>query len=150
VVLLWRLLAEQQACDNAAIHRLDRRAHKIVALSLCALSVYVVATASWTLWTGERPHPTLAGMALTLVTIVVMYWLAAAKRRAARALGSGALEADSFQATACMWLSVLTLAGIGLNTLFGWWWADPVAALCMPVFLVQEARKAWRGEDCGC
>jgi divalent metal cation (Fe/Co/Zn/Cd) transporter len=150
VVLVWRLLAERRAHDPAAIRRLDERAHKLVAFFLYALSVYVAATAVWALWRGERPHPTLIGVGLMVVTIAVMYWLAGAKRRAARALGSCALEADSFQATACMWLSVLTLAGIGLNTLFGWWWADPVAALCMPIFLVQEGRKAWRGEDCGC
>ena len=80
----------------------------------------------------------------------VMWWLARAKRRTARGLGSRALEADSFQTTACFWLSLITLAGVGLNTAFGWWWADPAAALGMTYFLVSEGRKAWRGEDCGC
>ena len=49
-----------------------------------------------------------------------------------------------------MWLSAITLIGLGLNTMLGWWWADPIAAACMPIFLVQEGRKAWRGEDCCC
>ena len=84
------------------------------------------------------------------VTLGVMFWLARAKRRAAAALDSCALRADSFQATACMWLAAMTLVGVGLNAAFGWWWADPAAALLMPVFLVQEARKAWAGESCGC
>ena len=79
-----------------------------------------------------------------------MWWLARAKRRTAAALASRALEADSFQTTACWWLSLVTLVGIGLNALFGWWWADPVAALGMTWFLVSEGRGAWRGEDCGC
>jgi divalent metal cation (Fe/Co/Zn/Cd) transporter len=77
-----------------------------------------------------------------------MWWLARAKRRAASALGSRALEADAFQTTACWWLSLITLSGVGLNTLAGWWWADPVAALAMTWFLVREGREAWRGEDC--
>ena len=89
-------------------------------------------------------------MALVGVTLGVMFWLARAKRRAAAALDSCALRADSFQATACMWLSAITLVGVGLNAAFGWWWADPAAALLMPVFLLQEARKAWAGESCSC
>jgi len=80
-----------------------------------------------------------------------MQWLARAKRSAAQRLGSRALEADAFQTTACFWLSIITLSGIGVNALLGWWWADPVAALGMTWFIVKEGAEAWRGEDecCG-
>lgn len=87
---------------------------------------------------------------LTTVSIFVMLWLGREKRRAAAALGSRALEADAFQTTACWWLSIITLAGIGLNALLGWWWADPVAALTMTALIVHEGREAWRGDECGC
>jgi divalent metal cation (Fe/Co/Zn/Cd) transporter len=70
--------------------------------------------------------------------------------RAAAALGSRALEADAFQTTACWWLSLISLVGIGSNATLGWWWADPVAALGMTYFLVSEGREAWRGEDWAC
>jgi len=86
-------------------------------------------------------------MALAAVSLGVMWWLARAKRRTAIALGSPAMEADAFQTTACWWLSLAVLIGVGLNTAFGIWWADPVAALVIPVFLVREAREAWVGED---
>lgn len=149
-VLIWRLHAERGAEDLESIRRLDLRAHRLVALSLVALALYIVADACLTLWHRDHPHPSSVGIGLMVVTIAVMYWLARAKRHTAAVLDSCALKADSFQATACMWLSVITLAGVGLNAAFGWWWADPVAALCMPIFLVQEARKAWMGESCGC
>jgi divalent metal cation (Fe/Co/Zn/Cd) transporter len=74
--------------------------------------------------------------------------LARAKRRTAIALGSRAMQADAFQTTACWWLSLAVLAGVGLNTLFGLWWADPIAALVIPVFLLREAREAWEGDEC--
>jgi divalent metal cation (Fe/Co/Zn/Cd) transporter len=90
------------------------------------------------------------GIALTTVSMFVMLWLGRAKRRAAAALGSRALEADAFQTTACWWLSIITLAGIGLNAALGWWWADPVAALAMTPLIAYEGREAWRGEECGC
>lgn len=147
-VLIWRLRAETDASDRAAIDRLDRRAHRLVGLSLFLLAAYIALDAGATLWRRERPHPSLVGIVLTAVSIGVMVWLARAKRRAAVALGSRALHADSFQTTACWWLSIITLAGVGLNAALGWWWADPVAALLMTALLAREGREAWRGEEC--
>lgn len=77
-----------------------------------------------------------------------MWWLARAKRVTAVALGSRALEADAFQTTACWWLSIIVLVGIGANALLGWWWADPLAAIGMCYLLVREGREAWKGEVC--
>jgi divalent metal cation (Fe/Co/Zn/Cd) transporter len=149
-IILWRLRAEKHARDREAVERLDRRAHKLVGLSLFLLAGYVAVEAARALLGGERPEPTLAGVVITAVSMVAMRWLARAKRRVAADLGSRALEADAFQTTACWWLSLITLAGIGLNAALGWWWADPVAALGMTYFLVAEGREAWRGENCGC
>jgi divalent metal cation (Fe/Co/Zn/Cd) transporter len=147
-VLLWRLYAERRARDHEQIEKLDRRAHKIVGLSLFLLAGFVAFESVKDLVTRERPQPTWAGIVITAVSMVAMRWLARAKRQTALALSSRAMEADSFQTTACWWLSLITLAGIGLNATFGWWWADPVAALGMTYFLVVEGREAWKGEDC--
>jgi divalent metal cation (Fe/Co/Zn/Cd) transporter len=149
-VLVWRLLAERRGADPERVERLDARAHRLVGASLFLLAAYVAVEAAAALWTREAPRPSAAGIGLTAVSIVAMQWLARAKRRAARRLGSRALEADAFQTTACFWLSIVTLAGVGLNALFGWWWADPVAALGMTLFIAREGLEAWRGEDCGC
>ncbi|MGC4119945.1 MAG: cation transporter [Myxococcales bacterium] len=149
-ILIWRLLAERKARSHEEIERLDQRAHKLVGLSLFLLAAYVAFDAAHALYQQERPEPTLVGIGITTLSLAMMGWLARAKRRAARGLGSKALEADSFQTTACFWLSLITLGGIGLNAMLGWWWADPVAALAMTWFLVAEGRQAWRGEDCGC
>jgi divalent metal cation (Fe/Co/Zn/Cd) transporter len=150
LILIWRLRAERHARAAEDIERLDQRAHKLVGLSLFLLAAYIAIDAAKALITQERPEPTVVGIAITTLSLTVMWWLARAKRRAARGLGSRALEADSFQTTACFWLSLITLAGMGLNAAFGWWWADPVSALGMTYFLVSEGREAWRGEDCGC
>lgn len=101
-----------------------------------------------TLLAGERPDASPVGVAVAGLSLGVMWWLARAKRRTAIALGSRAMEADAFQTTACWWLSLAVLIGVGLNTAFGLWWADPVAALAIPVFLVRVAREAWAGDDC--
>lgn len=150
LVLVWRLGAERRGMDEATVEHLDRRAHRLVGVSLFLLAVYVALDAAHALWRRERPEPSAVGIVLTAVSIAAMIWLARAKRRAAAALRSRALEADAFQTTACFWLSVITLAGVGLNALLGWWWADPLAALGMTWFLGREGLEAWRGEECGC
>jgi divalent metal cation (Fe/Co/Zn/Cd) transporter len=145
-VLVWRLSAERTARDLDAVARLDRTAHRLVGLSLFLLAGYVALDAAWTLWRRERPEPTAVGIVLAVVSLGVMGWLARAKRRVAGELRSRALEADSFQTSACFWLSLILLAGICLNAAFGWWWADPVAALAMTWFLAREGAAAWKGE----
>ena len=49
----------------------------------------------------------------------------------------------------CAWLSFTTLLGLALNAVFGWWWADPEAALAMLPLIVGEGIEAWRGEGLG-
>lgn len=149
-ILIWRLRAEARARDACAVESLDRRARRLVGASLFLLAAYVAVHAAVVLWRREEPQPTLVGIALTVVSLAVMRWLAAAKQRAARSLGSAALAADAVQTTACWWLSLVSLAGVGLNAALGWWWADPVAALGMTVFLVREGQEAWHGEHCAC
>jgi divalent metal cation (Fe/Co/Zn/Cd) transporter len=150
LVLIWRLGAERRGLDEEEIERLDHRARRLVGASLFLLATYIAGDAALALWREERPAASFLGIGLTVVSIIAMQWLARAKRRAATVLGSRALEADAFQTSACFWLSIITLAGIGLNASFGWWWADPVAALGMTWFIAREGQEAWRGEECGC
>lgn len=149
-VLVWRLLAERGGMNPEDVERLDAKAHKLVGATLFLLAAYIGIDAAGALWNREAPRPSAVGIVLTVVSMIAMQWLARAKRRAAQRLGSRALEADAFQTTACFWLSVITLAGIGLNAALGWWWADPAAALGMTWFIAKEGTEAWRGEECGC
>ena len=148
-VLIWRLHAERGADEDGEerTEQVERRARRLVALSLVLLAVYVASRSITALVDGERPEPSPVGIALAAVSLVVMWWLARAKRRVGIALGSRAMTVDAFQTDACFWLSLFLLVGIGANALLGWWWADPVAALGMTFFIGREAIEAWRGED---
>ena len=148
LILIWRLQAERRAVDHERIETVERRAQRLVAASLVGLAGYITFDAVTTLLAGDRPDASPVGVALAALSLGVMWWLARAKRRTAIALGSRAMQADAFQTTACWWLSLAVLAGVGLNTLFGLWWADPIAALVIPVFLLREGREAWAGHDC--
>ena len=85
---------------------------------------------------------------MAAVSLIVMPLLARAKRRVAADLDSHALVADSRQTDICAYLSAILLGGLALNALFGWWWADPVAALIMVPIIAREGFEAWRGEIC--
>ena len=148
LILIWRLQAERRAVDHERIETVERRAQRLVAASLVGLAGYITFDAVTTLLAGDRPDASPVGVALAALSLGVMWWLARAKRRTAIALGSRAMQADAFQTTACWWLSLAVLAGVGLNTLFGLWWADPIAALVIPVFLLREARESWAGQEC--
>jgi divalent metal cation (Fe/Co/Zn/Cd) transporter len=146
-VLVWRLLAERRATDEERIEQVERWARKLVAASLVLLAVYIAWDSITSILSGEHPQPSLVGIVLAAVALVVMWWLARAKRRVGVALGSRAMTADAFQTDACFWLSLFLLVGIGANALFGLWWADSLAALGMTAFIGREAVEAWRGDD---
>ena len=149
LIIIWRLMAERRAIDHERIETIERRAQRLVAASLVGLAAYITVDAVTTLVGGERPEPSPVGVGVAALSLGVMWWLARAKRRTAIALGSRAMQADAFQTTACWWLSLAVLVGVGFNTLFGLWWADPVAALVIPVFLIREAREAWEASSEG-
>lgn len=149
LVMIWRLRAERDHRMTATrLEAIDGRARKLVAGSLFLLAAYVTFDAANTLWTGDEPAFSAVGVALLAVSIAVMLWLARAKRSVARELGSEAMKADAFQTTACWWLSVSALVGVCLNGLFGWWWADPVAAFVIAALVAREGRDAWNGRAC--
>lgn len=147
-VLIWRLRAEDRGdLDEAALERTERRAELLVGGAFMVLAAYVTIESLRSLLRAEAPEASPVGIVLTALSIVVMLWLARAKRETGEALGSRALIADSKQTRACWYLSAVALVGLGLNALLGWWWADPVAALAIAVLLVREGWEALSGDD---
>jgi cation diffusion facilitator family transporter len=146
-VLIWRLSAEARGnLDEESVERVEERAERFVGVAFLVLAAYVAFEAVRSLLNQEAPLASPIGIALTALSIVVMLWLARAKKRTGEALGSRALVADAQQTYACWYLSVVTLVGLALNAVFGLWWADPVAALGIVVLLVKEGIEALRGE----
>jgi divalent metal cation (Fe/Co/Zn/Cd) transporter len=126
----------------------ERTALRVVAISFFVLAGYVAFEATTSLLgQGEAEHST-AGLALAGLSLVIMPILSWAQRRAGQELGSISAVADSKQTLLCTYLSAVLLAGLALNSLFGWSWADPTAALVIAGLAVREGREAWQGEAC--
>jgi divalent metal cation (Fe/Co/Zn/Cd) transporter len=142
-VVLWRLRFESTGVAPEALGAAERRVHRFVGLTFFALAAYVVGQAGWTLAVGEPPAESLIGIALAIASLVIMPLIAWGKLRAAREIGSAALRAEAKETLACCYLSFTLLLGLGANTLWGAWWADPVSALAMVPWLVREGREGF-------
>lgn len=141
-ILLWRL--QSHDVDE----RRERLALRLVGACFLVLAAYVAFDAVYSLVVREQPDASFVGIALSVVSLIIMPLLARAKRRVAGRLDSAALVADARQTDLCAYLSAILLGGLLLNATLGWWWADPVAALVMVPIILSEGAKALRGESC--
>jgi len=128
--------------------RWERPTLRVIAVAFFALAAYVTVSAVLAL-TGlvDAEHSTV-GIVLAAVSLAVMPLASFLERRTGTELGSATAIADSKQTLLCAWLSAAVLLGLVLNSLVGWSWADPLAALVIAGFAVREGVEAWRGEAC--
>jgi divalent metal cation (Fe/Co/Zn/Cd) transporter len=144
-VLLWRMSVD------AEVHRRElneKRALRIVGACFLLLAAYIAYESALDLWSRGAPEHSIPGIILACVSLIVMPLLSRAKRKVGRALGSAAMQADAKQTEFCTCLSAILLTGLLLNTLFGLWWADPVAALIMVPIIAKEGIEALQGKAC--
>lgn len=144
-VLLWRLRLEWRGADARELEAAEHRVHRFIGATFLLLAAYVVAQTLWTVLVGAAPEESRLGILLALVSLVVMPLVAWGKLRAAREVGSPALRAEAKETLACSYLSFTLLLGLGANAAWGWWWADPVAALAMVPWLIREGREGLEG-----
>lgn len=147
-ILIWRLRSERTGTRSA--ESAEKLAVRLVAAAFFLLAGYVAIRAVTHLVRQIHPEESLIGILLAVVSLIVMPLLARAKRGAARELDSRSLQADSKQTTLCMYMSALLLFGLAANSLFGWWWADPIAGLGIAALAVREGHQLWTTEDFCC
>ena len=143
VVIVWRFTGSRMHSQKA-----EARAHRIVAIQFFILAPYVAYEAISKLVHADHPGTSWLGIALVTTSAIGMPLLGRAKQRLAHTLGSGATHGEGTQNVLCGYLSLAVLAGLLGNTLLGWWWLDPIAALVIAALAVREGRQSWRGESC--
>ncbi|RJO71008.1 hypothetical protein D5S18_25900 [Nocardia panacis] len=143
VVIVWRFTGARTLSDTA-----ETRAHKAVAVTFFLLAPYIAYDAITTLIAGNHARTSWLGIGLAISSLIVMPVLGIAKKRLGARLGSAATSGEGTQNLLCAYLAAGVLVGLLANTLFGWWWLDPIVALGIAALAVREGRQAWRGEDC--
>ena len=136
------------------VEQAERRAAWITAIGLFALAVYIVGDSAFAFLTRSRPEASWWGIGLAIAAAIAMPLLWRSKLRIARRIESAALKADAMCSVTCAYMAITLLVGLLLNKFFGWWWADPLAALALVYFIVKEGREALHeartGETCCC
>ena len=126
----------------------ERAALKVIGGSFFALAAFVTVDAVRSLLAGGQAEHSSVGLVLAALSLAIMPILSYAQRRAGRELSSASAVADSKQTLLCTYLSAVVLVGLAMNSLFGWSWADPLAALVIAGIAVKEGREAWKGSAC--
>lgn len=119
---------------------------RAIGLAFFALAAYVTVDAVMSLISQEGPEHSPLGLGITALSLIVMPLLVWFEVRTGRELESKSVMADAKQLILCIYLSGAVFIGLILNTLFGWWWADSVAALVVAVLAIREGIEAWRGD----
>lgn len=140
--LLWRLSSEARETAVQGIEAIERRATVVSAALLVVLSAYLVLVGSGGIVARIHPSGSVLGVGVSAAAVLIMPILAWRKRRVNAVIGSAALRADIAETITCAYMAAATLAGAGLNLLFGFWWAEYAAALGLLVFIVIETREA--------
>jgi divalent metal cation (Fe/Co/Zn/Cd) transporter len=131
-------------------HAAERRAQQLIAASYAILVVYVGVEAIRDLLGSHHPGVSWVGIGLAAFTAPTMPLLARAKRNVGRKLSSAATVSEASQNMICAYLSIALLVGLLANAMFGWWWADPIAALVIAAVAAKEGLASWRGDSCEC
>lgn len=135
--------------SRAQPERWERAAARLVACCFFALFVCVSADSIHALWAGRAAEHSPIGIAITLLSLIVMPVVAWWEYQAGKELQSPSVMGDAKQLMVCLSLSVVVLVGLVLNAWCGWWWADPAAALVVAVLGLKEGIEVWReGEIC--
>jgi divalent metal cation (Fe/Co/Zn/Cd) transporter len=145
-VLIWRLRKHGKVSMKEE-EAIERRAIKFVALTFFILGFYILFQSVKKLILKEVPEPSLPGIIIALVSLVVMPLLSWQKYRTGLQIQSQALIADSKETLACFFLSLALLLGLGSNYLFDFWQADPIVGMIIVVFLFREGWENWRNDD---
>jgi len=143
--LLWRMATD---ADAQTRERNERVSLRMVGVLFLALALYVTYESISDLTRRTAPENSLPGIVLACVSLVVMPLLSHKKKKVGRELASAAMHADARQTDFCVYLSAILLIGLLCNALFGWWWADPVAALVMVPIIAKEGMDGLRGQTC--
>src|SRR5271157_71580 len=141
-VVLWRFYSPSRG-DHA-----ERQAARIAGGLLFALAAFVALASVLALLGHVEARSSPIGIVVLILAAVVMPWLAKQKRQLSAATASAALRADAAESAVCGYLALISLAGLGVNAIWGVRWADPVAALALLPLILHKGWEAMKGKPC--
>jgi divalent metal cation (Fe/Co/Zn/Cd) transporter len=131
-VVLWEL-------SGTGLER-QGRALRLIGGSFAILACYLAIQSTLVLVAHYHPRHSPLGIAWTALTALAMFALAVGKDRTGRQLNNPVLRSEGRVTLVDGLLASAVLAGLALNAVVGWWWADPLAGY---VLLIYGAKEGW-------
>ena len=143
-VMIWRFWKERKGKEGTS----ERKALRLIGVTFFLLAAFIVVQSIATLLGYfSPPQESVVGIYVTIASAILMTVLFVYKNRIANQIGSRALRAEAYQSLVCDLQDLIVLVGLGLNSLFAWWWADPVMALALVPFLIKEGLESFEDEE---
>jgi divalent metal cation (Fe/Co/Zn/Cd) transporter len=139
LVVVWELTGAPKQREAIGL--------RLIGYAFLALALYVTALAAFTLVGGHHPGHSTLGIVWTAATCIVMLALARGKAITGKALANPVLLAEGRVTLVDACLAAAVLAGLTLNSVLGWWWADPLAGLVIVGYALREARNTLASND---
>jgi divalent metal cation (Fe/Co/Zn/Cd) transporter len=143
LIMIWRFKKKRLPQEE---EKIEKRAVRLVACTFFILAFYVAFESIKKLYQFEAPNPSILGIIIATLSIIIMPILSHMKYQTGKLLKSKSLIADSKETLACATLSIALLIGLGLNYFLGLWQADPVIGLIIAAFLIREGYESFIGE----
>lgn len=135
VIVVWQLTGANKDRERPAL--------RLIGGAFVALALYILGQTAYTLLTRSHPAPSLGGIVWLAATLIAMLLLSRGKRVTGRQLGNPVLMTEAHVTLIDAALAAAVLAGLILNALLGWWWADPLAGLVIVYYGFKEGWAAW-------
>lgn len=146
MIMIWRF-RKHGTLTIEEEEQTEQKAVRLIGYTFFIFGAYVFIESVRKLYVQSKPEPSIPGIVIAVLSLIIMPILYHQKFTTAREIGSRSLLADSKETLACIMLSAALLLGLGMNYIFGIWWADPVTGLVIVFFLIREGLEIFEDED---
>ncbi|MDI3505628.1 MAG: hypothetical protein PWQ81_850 [Bacteroidota bacterium] len=133
--------------------KFEHAALKITGTAFYLLSLGLVVGSVMNIITQHKPETTRWGIIISVLSILIMYWLMRSKQKVGRELDSEPIMADANCTKICIYMSVVLLLSSLIYEVTGFAYADVIGSIGLIYFSVSEGKEAFeksQGKECSC
>ena len=142
--MIWRLHGEETGISQKDLQRRKKIALSVISAAFWTVVAFILYEVYSKFQEQSAPEFSVFGIGILVLSLLVNPFLAWGKYRYGKKLDAKSLKYDAKDTLICQYQTMGVLIGLGLVEMFGWWWADPVAALAIVPYVAWEGFKAGR------
>lgn len=147
------MVIRMQRSKTEAYDKFEKQALRVTGTAFYILTAGLVIGSVINVVMGIKPETTIAGIVISSISILTMYFLMKEKMRIGKKLNSDAIIADANCTKTCFYLSFILLGSSLLYEIFSFGWFDIIGSLGIAWFSFTEGREAFeksKAEKVGC